>query len=138
MAELVVDVIAEGSIRSCSAGTEATEFNYRMVSALHSLGIELNSQGGSNPMYTWEGHKNYWSKTVDDLNGAFIAVMVCTEADSQCPAVLGAAGRFSLPYEDPKASDGSPQEAEDYKAKVMEVGREMSYLIRRITRRSAP
>jgi arsenate reductase len=37
--------------------------------------------------------------------------MTCSEADKNCPIVLGALDRISLPYNDPKEADGTPEEA---------------------------
>ena len=40
--------------------------------------------------------------------------MVCDEADAACPVVMGAKKRISLPFSDPKAFDGKPEEAAKY------------------------
>ena len=49
------------------------------------------------------------------------------QADQDCPFIPGAAFRLSLSYEDPKLSDGTPQEAQVYDAKVVEIGTELLY-----------
>jgi arsenate reductase (thioredoxin) len=59
--------------------------------------------------------------------------MVCTDAEQNCPFVAGASHRFSLSFEDPKESDGTPQETDTYDARVAEIGREMVFLFERIS-----
>jgi arsenate reductase len=54
--------------------------------------------------------------------------MTCTSADEACPHVPGAAVRVALPYVDPKASDGTPDEAAAYDRCCEQVAREMLYL----------
>jgi hypothetical protein len=55
--------------------------------------------------------------------------MVCTQADEGCPVVLGAEARFSLPYQDPKAYDGTAQQAEQYDARCRQIAREMFFVM---------
>ena len=62
--------------------------------------------------------------------------MVCSSADASCPFVEGAAVRVSLPYLDPKVSDGTPEEAATYRAKSEEIGRELVWLMRTVAERS--
>jgi hypothetical protein len=57
--------------------------------------------------------------------------MTCSDADEACPVVYGASVRFALPYDDPKASDGSLEEASTYQARAMEIGAEMFYVMKR-------
>lgn len=124
-----------------SAGTEATAFNERMVAALLRAGFPLHGDGaGANPVYVDAGPDgclaiDMFSKTLTDRSlpvAGFAAVMVCDDADRNCPFVPGAAARFSLPYTDPKHQDGSPEKPGAYDATVREIGREMIYLAKRI------
>jgi protein-tyrosine-phosphatase len=57
----------------------------------------------------------------------FCAVMNCSEAEKNCPVVFGAAHRVSLPYDDPKHFDGTPQEAEQYRARCRQIARELAF-----------
>ena len=120
-----------------SGGTETTSFNYRMVEALKRAGFKVRVvEKGNNPIYQihlskygsvqWMFSKKYG----DAYNPAhnFIAVMVCSHADTNCPLVEGADQRISLPYLDPKAYDGSPAEMKAYDDKIIEIGREMMYI----------
>ncbi|MCH8494889.1 MAG: hypothetical protein LAT57_04560 [Balneolales bacterium] len=51
--------------------------------------------------------------------------MVCSDADEGCPFVPGATTRISLPFEDPKSSDGTPEQARTYHRRSLEIAREM-------------
>ena len=53
--------------------------------------------------------------------------MTCSHADENCPVVTGMEKRISLPYNDPKDFDGTPQEAEKYSERVIEIGTEILY-----------
>ena len=85
-----------------------------------------------------EGHptlKNFSKKISDPSNPTvdFGAVMVCSSADKSCPFVPGADLRVAIPYIDPKLSDGTEQETATYLAKSEEIGREMVWLMNRVT-----
>ena len=123
-------------IECFSGGTEATAFNPRAVKAMKDEGFEISVlKEGENPVYKVRFSEaapvlESYSKTYDDaLNPSknFAAIMTCSHADQNCPLVVGASKRVSLPYDDPKDFDGTPQECEKYKASVQEIGREMLY-----------
>jgi hypothetical protein len=59
----------------------------------------------------------------------FGAVMTCSSADKGCPLVYGSSARFSVPYVDPKVSDGTPEEAATYDARLRQIGTEMLYVM---------
>lgn len=119
-----------------SGGTEITAFNPNAVAALINCGFKIEkTTEQSNPVY-----KVYYSnqsvaiiafskKYNDSPNPAklFGAVMTCSEADESCPIVYGADGRFKLPYEDPKLSDGKPEQDTVYLERCKEIGVEMFY-----------
>jgi hypothetical protein len=70
-------------------------------------------------------------ETKSEADG-FVAIMTCSDADEACPFVPGAALRVSLPYDDPKASDGSAEEAATYDTRSREIAGEMAYLFHRV------
>lgn len=128
------------NIESYSGGTEATAFNPRAVAAIERAGFKVEDPGGENPRY-----KVYFddvneplicfSKTFDDSYNPqehFAAVMTCTDADENCPLVPGAEKRFSIPYVDPKESDGTPREEETYDERCRQIATEMYYLISQV------
>ena len=126
------------NIASYSGGTEATAFNPRMVDAVLRFGFYLRrSKDATNPRYLasidskhTNDHTMFSKKYDDEFNPGkdFIAVMVCSQADAECPFVPGAYSRISLPYEDPKAFDDTDQEATAYDQKVEEIGRELLFV----------
>lgn len=77
--------------------------------------------------------KRYYSKTFQGLHASigadFIAIMVCDDADTNCPFVPGAKHRFSLTYTDPKHADGKENELEVYVNKIWEIGSEMWFML---------
>lgn len=122
-----------------SAGTEATSFNIRMVDALRRFGfvIEPQSEGMNaiQQLFTHDGRKSgpvMFSKRYDHESipsGHLMAIMVCSDAERDCPFIPGAQYRVALPFEDPKASDDTPMEEMIYDKKVEEIGCELLYLV---------
>lgn len=128
-----------GKVQAYSGGTEATAFNPRAVQAMQQagFGIEALSQD-PNPVYAVTyapaaPPARIWSKAFDDpANPAsgFAAVMTCSDADENCPLIPGAEKRLALTYDDPKAFDDTPQEAEKYRERARQIGREILYAFR--------
>src|SRR5690606_16477969 len=56
----------------------------------------------------------------DDFNpkSEFVAIMTCDSANEACPFVSGAEKRIPITFEDPKAFDNTPQQAEKYNKEV--------------------
>ena len=74
-----------------------------------------------------------FSKTYDsppNPKDGFAAIMVCTEADAECPFVPGAEARFAIPFDDPKAFDSTARETAEYDETVRQIGLEMFYAMR--------
>lgn len=128
-------------IVSHSAGTEATAFNPRAVAALERAGLVMSkafSQLPGGPRYKaiyGEGLTltDLHSKTLAQSGAVapFAAVMVCSDADKRCPFVPGAEVRIAIAYEDPKAADGTPDEAATYDARCAQIARELHYALSR-------
>ncbi|RMF24660.1 MAG: protein-tyrosine-phosphatase [Bacteroidetes bacterium] len=125
-------------VESFSGGTEATAFHPNAVAALQRAGFGIEARGkGTNPTYAVTLGPDLpvlqcFSKTYDhpaNPRQGFAAIMVCSEADAGCPFVPGAETRFSLPYEDPKAYDGHPDEQAAYDERVRQIGREMLWAV---------
>lgn len=126
------------AIQTCSGGSEATALNYRISNALHEIGFETTTiTNGSNPKHVIhveeeEDGKLYFSKVYNDAYNPqkdFIALIVCNNADQNCPIVFGADHRMFIPYVDPGHSDNKDSETETYLDKVKEIGREMLYVL---------
>ena len=133
------------AIQTFSGGTEATAFNPRAVKALKRIGFQIiaDEAKAKNPIYQvrWsESMLPYqaFSKKYEDAPNPtdnFAAIMVCTQADEGCPVVLGCDARISIPYDDPKAYDGTELEAAKYDERVREIGREMLYVLSQIEKK---
>ncbi len=122
---------------SCfSGGTEATAFNPRAVKAMQDAGFNIiQTKPGDNPTYEVKFAEGVapviaFSKTYDDPfnhNKDFAAIMTCSQADENCPLVIGASARIALTYDDPKEFDGTPREEVMYAERVHQIGREIFY-----------
>jgi len=127
-------------VTTWSGGTESTAFNPRAVTALRTHGFQIEDTGeraaennvvyrlGYGPGTADKAFSKVYSDAFNPTSG-FAAVMVCSSADASCPYVEGAEVRVSVPYLDPKVSDGTPEEAATYLAKSEEIGREMTWLM---------
>jgi hypothetical protein len=58
--------------------------------------------------------------------------MTCTSADESCPVVLGAAKRVATPYDDPKAFDGTADEAKMYDERCKQIATETFYVFSKL------
>lgn len=130
-------------VEAYSGGTEATAFNTRAVGALRRAGFEIsNASDGNNPHYLVRFHSEAaplecFSKVYSHSpNPAmdFCAVMTCSQADRSCPNVAGATVRIAIPYDDPKAFDGTPQESAKYDERCRQIAREMLYVFSNVVR----
>jgi len=122
------------NIQCYSGGTEVTAVYPSIIKALGTQGFQTVALSqGNNPVYAVKYYENVsplvcFSKKYHDVfnpKSGFGAIMTCSSADIGCPFVPGAEARFSIPYEDPKKYDHSPEENEKYIDKSVEIGREM-------------
>ncbi|HRF78468.1 MAG TPA: protein-tyrosine-phosphatase [Flavobacteriales bacterium] len=129
-------------VRTYSGGTEATAFNTRAVAAVERAGFLVVKPEGKNPVYevsftSDSNAESCWSKKYDDAANPkkdFCAVMTCSEADKNCPIVFGALDRISLPYNDPKEADGTPEEAARYDERCLQIAAELWYVMQQAAR----
>ncbi len=137
----------DSGVRFFSGGTAPTAFNPRTIRALREIGVQVDdggdlapsdSSGESNPRYQvrWgagdSGLITEFSKRYDDPSNPqhdYCAIMVCTDADENCPVVLGASLRVSMPFEDPKEFDGQPSEASAYAERRDQIARAMLMIL---------
>jgi arsenate reductase len=123
-----------------SGGTETTACNPRTVAALERAGLEAQPvTAGDNPVWLLRYADGVpplaaFSKVYDQAPNPrrdFAAVMTCSHAEENCPFVPGAEKRFSVMYDDPKAADGTPEEAAVYDARCRQIAAEMLYVFYR-------
>ncbi len=129
------------NIECFSGGTEATAVYPIVIETLENIGFEISKEGDSkNPLYSINyslGAKPviaFSKKYDDDFNpqSAFAAIMTCSQADGGCPFVAGSEKRISIMYEDPKISDGTPQQKEVYLERSEQIATEMKFVFSQI------
>ena len=123
---------------SCySGGTEATAFYPAAIQAVEKTGIKVMTLSeDKNPVYAVKYCTNShpvmcYSKKYDSTfnpQGGYTAIMTCSNADKNCPFIPEASARFAVKYEDPKISDGTPEQADVYDERCRQIAREMLYL----------
>ena len=125
-----------------SGGTEATAIYKTVLQTLETTGFKLhNLSEGKNPIWAVSFSNDlppiiaFSKKYSHSYNPAqhFAAVMTCTDADEKCPIVLGADARISLPFVDPKESDGSDIEHDTYFERSEQIATEMYYVFGKIS-----
>lgn len=124
-----------------SGGVEVTAFNERAVKALEYSGFHIKQEGSVNPLYSIQASAELkpiqaFSKTYDDKHNSevgFAAIMTCDHADENCPFIPGADLRLPLRYLDPKAFDDTPQEAEKYLERSLQIGAELFFAFSKVS-----
>lgn len=124
-----------------SGGTTPSALNSRTIATLKEIGVEIEpigkeaprgESGETNPIYRMSWGKGQecleFSKLYSDAQNPqkdFAAIVVCSEADSECPTIKGAIKRISTPYMDPKLYDGAAFEGAKYAERRDDIGRFM-------------
>lgn len=125
-----------------SGGTEATALFPMAAKTLEQAGFEIEVLSeGENPVYSIKYTENSppiigFSKTFDhpfNPKSDFAAIMTCSQADANCPFIPGAEKRIPIKYDDPKAFDNTPQQAEKYKERSNQIAAEMLYVFSKIS-----
>jgi protein-tyrosine-phosphatase len=129
-------------VQTFSGGTEATACNARTVATLTRAGFAITNStpGDANPVYLVQYSRQAepmraFSKVYSaegNPQSQFVALLTCDHADQSCPVVVGAALRVAVHYVDPKAADGTEQEAATYDASCREIAREMLFLMQQV------
>ncbi|TDE53123.1 protein-tyrosine-phosphatase [Flavobacterium sp. GT3P67] len=124
-----------------SGGTEATALFPMVAKTLEQSGFKIKTiAAGNNPIYVIKYAKNEhsiigFSKTYDDdfnPKSEFAAILTCSQADGGCPFIAGAEKRIPITFEDPKAFDNTPQQAEKYQERSLQIATEMFYIFSQI------
>lgn len=129
------------NVFSYSGGTEATALFPMVAQTLHQTGFQIKTLSeGKNPVYSVKYSENdhpliCFSKTYDDAfnpKSEFAAILTCSSADNGCPFIAGAEKRIPITYEDPKAFDNTPQQAEKYQERSIQIATELFYVFSQI------
>jgi len=125
-----------------SGGTEETALFTKVRDTLVEQGFEIQTlASGANPIYYIKPDPNAaaiigFSKKYDhpfNPSSHFAAVMTCSTADVGCPFIAGATSRYPITFEDPKVSDGTPQQSAIYQHSSKQIASEMFYIFSLIT-----
>ena len=136
-AKTMATVYGIAGVETFSAGTEATACHPNTIGALAAQGFAIEKGQGENPVYRVAFAENLdpslcWSKVwSDDANpkSGFAAVMVCGNADKNCPIIPGCDLRLGITYVDPKAADGSLDQDAAYRTRSLQIAAEMAYVM---------
>lgn len=123
------------NIHTFSGGTEVTAFNPNAINALIQTGFVVKADyKKSNPLYhihfSEDNYSECFSKVYDDINNPrenFAAIMTCGSAETNCPFIPNCELRIATTYNDPKASDNSPEQNETYYNRSKEIATEIFY-----------
>lgn len=134
-------------VETYSGGTAATACNIRTVRALRRAGLSVvASTAGENPLYLIQYSEakpaiRAYSKVYSENGNPtsdFAAMMCCSEADKECPIVMGSDGRFPLHYEDPKVADNTPEESNRYDERCLQIASEMFFVMSEVSKKLRP
>jgi arsenate reductase len=124
-----------------SGGTEATALFPMAAETLRNSGFQIKTiSKNENPVYSIKYADNehpvigFSKKLDDDFNprSEFAAIMTCDSANDACPFVPGAEIRIPITFKDPKAFDNTPQQAEKYKERSLQIATELFYVFSQI------
>jgi arsenate reductase len=124
-----------------SGGTETTALFPMVATTLQNSGFQIKTiSQNENPIYSIKYAANAhpivgFSKKLDhDFNpkSEFAAVMTCDSANEACPFVPGAEKRVPITFEDPKAFDDTPQQAEKYNERSLQIATELFFIFSQI------
>lgn len=124
-----------------SGGTQATAVFPEIIQTLSTSGFKIMALSeGDNPVYSIKYANNTlpvigFSKAYDaafNPESEFGAILTCSDADAGCPFIAGAQKRIPIPFEDPKIFDNSPQQAEKYHQRSMQIATELFYVFSQI------
>ncbi|MBD1421197.1 arsenate-mycothiol transferase ArsC [Sphingobacterium chuzhouense] len=125
------------NIHCYSGGTEETALFPKVAETLTNQGFTMFKIAETdNPIYSIKYGDNAlpiigFSKQYDspfNPASAFVAIMTCSQADGGCPFIAGAEKRIPITFEDPKISDGSPEQAQVYAERSLQIATEMFYV----------
>lgn len=126
-----------------SGGTEATAMFPKVAETLAGQGFSVQKLGKmDNPVYAIKYAENeapvicFSKEYSSEFNPKkeFGAIMTCNNADQGCPLVIGAEARFPIKYDDPKSSDGTPQQLQIYLERSLQIAAEMFHVFSQINR----
>ena len=125
------------NVHCYSGGTEETALFPKVSETLTNQGFNIfKIEESNNPVYAIKYSDNAlpiigFSKKYDspfNPTSAFAAIMTCSQADGGCPFIAGAEKRIPITFEDPKMSDGLPEQAQVYSERSLQIAQEIFYV----------
>ncbi|HIY76313.1 MAG TPA: protein-tyrosine-phosphatase [Candidatus Sphingobacterium stercorigallinarum] len=125
------------NVHCYSGGTEETALFPKVAETLTNQGFNIFKIAETdNPVYAIKYSDDAlpiigFSKKYDspfNPASAFVAIMTCSQADGGCPFIAGAEKRIPIAFEDPKISDGTPEQPQVYAKRSLQIAREMFYV----------
>lgn len=125
------------NVHCYSGGTEETALFPKVAETLTNQGFTIFKIAETdNPVYVIKYSDNAlpiigFSKKYDspfNPTSAFAAIMTCSQADGGCPFIAGAEKRIPITFEDPKMSDGLPEQAQVYSERSLQIAQEIFYV----------
>lgn len=129
------------SVFCYSGGTEATALFPMAAKTLQNSGFQIKTISDTkNPIYSIKYSATehpvigFSKKLDDDFNpkSEFAAIMTCSHADGNCPIITGAEKRIPITFDDPKAFDNTPIQAEKYNERSLQIATELFYVFSKI------
>jgi arsenate reductase len=126
-----------------SGGTEETALFPKVAETLTNQGFNIfKIAETNNPVYAIKYSDNalpvigFSKKFNNPFNptSAFAAIMTCSQVDGGCPFIAGAEKRIPITFEDPKISDNTPEQAQVYAERSLQIATEMFYVFSVIKR----
>jgi len=124
-----------------SGGTEETALFPKVVETLNEQGLSIiKISDTENSVYAIKfdedkhpiiGFSKKYDSPFNPTHG-FAAIMTCSQADGDCPFIAGADKRIPVTFEDPKVSDGTPEQTKVYHERSLQIGAEMFYVFSQI------
>ena len=127
------------NIRFHSGGTTPSAFNKRTIATLKEIGFQIEPTGEEaervDPKVPNSKFRVVWGKGMESIEfsksykdksnpqSGFAAILVCNEADAECPVVPGASLRISMTFLDPKSYDDGVFESRKYAERRDDIGR---------------
>jgi arsenate reductase len=124
-----------------SGGTEATAMFPKVAEILENQGFQIQMLSeNANSVYAVKYAENevpiicFSKEYSNEFNPKkeFGAIMTCNNADEGCPLVIGAEARFPIKYDDPKASDNTPEQTQVYAERSLQIAAEMFYVFSQV------
>jgi len=129
------------NINAFSGGTETTAFHPNAVNALRRIGFIIEpTLNDKNPVYEITYNQNsqpwkFFSKEFDHLENPqkdFAAILVCSDAEQNCPFVPGTDIRVLTSYNDPKDFDNTPEQDKNYDERCKQIALEVFYVFSKV------